>query len=183
DEAERALDRVKKQAVAKEAQADADRKAKQSVYAQEQSKYGEIEEEIRKCIITAPQDGLVVYYVPEQARFGMGQQQSVVAQGEPVREGQKMMQIPDLSKMLVNAKVHEAMVTRVKGERWKRTGFSDGVSAALLHADPMATLLGHFAFNQTRQDFTEKYREQEQELLYGGQPARIRLDALTDVGI
>src|SRR5207248_4993938 len=89
DEAELALDRVKKQAVAKEAQADADRKAKQAVYAQEQSKYGEIEEEIRKCIITSPQDGLVVYYVPEQARFGMGQQQSVVAQGEPVREGQK----------------------------------------------------------------------------------------------
>lgn len=183
DEAKRTLDRVKKQAIAKEAQADADRKAKLSVYAQQQSKYGEIEDEIRKCIVTSPQDGLVVYYVPEQARFGMGQQQSVVAQGEPVREGQKMMQIPDLSKMLVNAKVHEAMVARVKGERWKRTGFSDGVSAALVSADPMSTLLGHFAFNQTRQDFSDKYKDQEQELLYGGQPAKVRIDAFTDVGI
>ena len=53
---------------------------------------------------------MVVYYVPEQARFGGGSQQSIVAQGEPVREGQKLMQIPDLKHMLVNTKVHEALV-------------------------------------------------------------------------
>jgi multidrug resistance efflux pump len=183
EQAELALDRAKKQARAKEAQADADRKAKLSVYSQETSKYGEIEEEIRKCIVTAPQDGLVIYYIPEQARFGQGQQQSVVAQGEPVREGQKMMQIPDLSKMQVNTKVHEAMITRLKGERWKRTGFSDGVQAALLNTDPLSALLGHFAFNQSRQEFAEKYKEHEQEMLYSGQPALIRVDALNEVGV
>ncbi len=36
-----------------------------------------------------------------------------MAQGEPVREGQKLMQIPDLKHMLVNTKVHEALVSRV----------------------------------------------------------------------
>lgn len=69
--------------------------------------------EIAKCKIYAPQDGMVVYFVPEQARMGGGSQQSIVAQGEPVREGQKLMQIPDLKHMLVNTKVHEAMVGRV----------------------------------------------------------------------
>src|SRR5262249_8689592 len=34
-------------------------------------------------------------------------------QGEPVREGQKLMQIPDLRSMQVNTKVHEALVSRV----------------------------------------------------------------------
>ena len=94
----------------------------------------EIEDEIKKCLILAPQDGLVVYYVPEQSRFGSGSQQSIIAQGEPVREGQKLMRIPDLSKMVVNTRVHEAMISRVRGEKWKQTGFSRGVQAGLLFA-------------------------------------------------
>jgi multidrug efflux pump subunit AcrA (membrane-fusion protein) len=115
-EAKRALDRVKSQAKAKLAQADADRLAKDSVYTQEQSRKQEIEGEIAKCNVVAPQDGLVVYYVPEQVRGGGGSQQSIVAQGEPVREGQKMLQIPDLSHMMVNVRVHEAMVSTLHNE-------------------------------------------------------------------
>ncbi len=52
--------------------------------------------------------------MPEQVRGGGGSQQSVVAQGEPVREGQKMIQIPDLTKMLVSVKVPEAFVAHLK---------------------------------------------------------------------
>jgi len=37
---------------------------------------------------------MVVYFVPEQARGGVGGQQAIVAQGESVREGQKLMRIP-----------------------------------------------------------------------------------------
>ena len=43
----------------------------------------------------------MIYYVPEQTRMGSGSTQSIVAQGEPVREGQKLMRIPDLTKMMV----------------------------------------------------------------------------------
>ncbi len=113
-EAERALARVKLQAIAKEVKARTDRDTKRSLFDQERTKYHEIEEEIAKCKIYAPQDGMVIYYIPEQARFGGGTQQSIVAQGEPVREGQKLMQIPDLRHMMVNTKVHEAMVARIK---------------------------------------------------------------------
>ena len=59
---------------------------------------------------------MVVYYVSEQSRYGSGSQQSIIAQGEPVKEGQKLMRIPDLRRMLVNTKVHEAMVSRVHGD-------------------------------------------------------------------
>jgi multidrug resistance efflux pump len=114
DEAERNLERTKAQAKSKEVQAATDRSAKKSIWEQAQTAYSDIEAEIKKCKIFAPQDGMVVYYVPEQARFGGGTQQSIVAQGEPVREGQKLMQIPDLKRMLVNTKVHEAMVSRVR---------------------------------------------------------------------
>lgn len=109
----RALERVKSQAKAKEVQAMSAREAMKSVYAQALAQHKEIEDEIKKCKIYSPQDGMVVYFVPEQARGGGGSQQSIVAQGEPVREGQKLMQIPNLRRMLVNTKVHEAMVSRV----------------------------------------------------------------------
>jgi RND family efflux transporter MFP subunit len=112
-EAKRALSRVEIQANAKVKQTEADKKTKESIYQQELARKKEIEAEIHKCTVKAPQDGLVVYYIPEQVRGGGGSQQSVVAQGEPVREGQKMIQIPDLSKMLVTVKVPEAFVSHL----------------------------------------------------------------------
>jgi multidrug resistance efflux pump len=107
------LDRIIGQARAKEVQAKTDRETKKSVFDQEKTRYEDLVAEIKKCKIFAPQDGMVVYFTPEQARFGGGSQQSIVAQGEPVREGQKLMQIPDLTHMLVNTKVHEALVAHV----------------------------------------------------------------------
>jgi multidrug resistance efflux pump len=140
-EAKRALDRVKSQAHAKEIQARSVREAKKSIYLQELSRFKEIEDEIRKCKIYAPQDGMVVYYVPEQARGGGGAQQAIVAQGEPVREGQKLMQIPDLRAMLVNTKVHEALVSRVssgKPARVRVDSFPDLVLPG--HVEVVATV-------------------------------------------
>jgi HlyD family secretion protein len=110
------LERTIAQARAKEVQARKARDTKKSIYDQGASKYKEIEDEIRKCKLTAPIDGLVVYYVPENTRFGVGRQ-AVVGQGESVAENQKLMQIPDLKHMFVNVKVHEAMISRVhKGQ-------------------------------------------------------------------
>jgi HlyD family secretion protein len=141
-EAVRALDRVKSQAKAKLVQADADRQTKLSVYEQESTKKKEIEAEIAKCVINSPQDGLVVYYVPDQVRGGGGSQQSIVAQGEPVREGQKMMQIPDLSHMLVNVRVHEAMVSNLhNAESGERSGRQE--ATIRIDAFPSRLLHGH----------------------------------------
>src|SRR5262249_40977036 len=78
-----------------------------------ESRSKDIVEQIQKCKVWAPRTGIIVYVIPEQARFGMGSRQSIVAQGESVGEGQKMMQIPDLDHMLVNTKVHEALASRV----------------------------------------------------------------------
>lgn len=140
-ETKRALERVKSQTTAKEIQARSDREAKKSVYDQEMTRYNDIKEEIKKCRITAPQDGLVVYFVPEQSRFGMGSQQSIVAQGEPVREGQKLMRIPNLDRMVVNTKVHEAMVSRVKAGQEARVrvdAFPNRILKA--HVEQVATV-------------------------------------------
>ncbi|HTK77368.1 MAG TPA: hypothetical protein VL371_19040, partial [Gemmataceae bacterium] len=176
-EAERALARAKLQAAAKEVTADSDRQTKKSVYEQEQDKYEDIEDQIRKCIITSPQDGMVVYYVSEQSRYGSGSQQSIIAQGEPVKEGQKLMRIPDLRRMLVNTKVHEAMVSRIKGDIWQPTGFVDTLRAAMMFTpDGLTRLLNQHAIP----DIRERMRDYEMKRVYNGMRATVRIDAFHD---
>src|SRR5262249_54013658 len=144
-----------------------------SVYQQAVRMYQDIEDEIKKCLILAPQDGLVVYYVPDQSRFGSGSQQSIVAQGEPVREGQKLMRIPDLSRMVVNTKVHEALVTRVHGEKWRKTGFTESLQAGLFFApDVLSRVTGQAAYQSEQEDVGERYRSLDLRKVADGQPAQ-----------
>jgi multidrug resistance efflux pump len=113
EEARRGLDRVTAQARSKEVQARTDRDAKVTIWELGVAHCRDTEEEIKKCKIYAPHDGRVLYYLPEQARSGGGSQLSIVAQGEPVREGQKLMQLPDLGRMEVSIRIHEAVISHV----------------------------------------------------------------------
>jgi multidrug efflux pump subunit AcrA (membrane-fusion protein) len=181
EEGQRALDRIEAQARAKEVKADADRRSKQSIFEQEQSRYYDIEDEIKKCVILAPQDGLVVYYVSEQSRFGSGSQQAIIAQGEPVREGQKLMRIPNLSRMMVNTKIHEAMVSRVRGDKYRKTGFSESVQACMIFpTSPLDRLTAVLGFEALRENFIADHRAEDQVLEAAGQLAKIRVEAFPD---
>jgi HlyD family secretion protein len=173
----RALERAKNEARAKEITAESDRQAKKSVYEQEEEKYLDIEDQIRKCIITSPQDGMVVYFISDQSRWGSGSQQAIVAQGEPVKEGQKLMRIPDLKRMLVNTKVHEAMISRIKGDVWKPTGFSDVLRASLMmQPDGLSRLVNLNAMAEIR----DRFREHELEKVSDGLRATVRVEAFPD---
>jgi multidrug efflux pump subunit AcrA (membrane-fusion protein) len=176
-ENKRALERAKAEARAKEIQAESDRQAKKSVYDQEQDKHDDIEEQIRKCLIYSPQDGMVVYYISDQNRYGSGSQNSIIAQGETVKEGQKLMRIPDLRHMLVNTKVHEAMISRIRGDVWKPTGFPDALRASLLvQPDGLARYLNMLAMP----DIRERLRDHELQKVSDGMQATIRIDAFPD---
>jgi multidrug resistance efflux pump len=141
-EAKRALLRVKSQALAKEVQADSDRLGKRLVYEHEHQRARDLEEQIQLCILRSPRDGMVVHYLSDQARGGRGAQQGTIAQGEPVREGQRLMQIPDLGKMVVETNVHEAQLMHVHGADHR------GGDPALihLHAFPDRVWHGHVKF-------------------------------------
>jgi multidrug efflux pump subunit AcrA (membrane-fusion protein) len=176
-ELERALVRTKLQAIAKDVQADSDRQAKKSVFLQEQDKYDDIEDQIRKCVITSPQDGMVVYFVSDQSRYGSGSSQSIIAQGEPVKEGQKLMRIPDLRRMLVNTKIHEAMVRRIQGEVWRPTGFPDALRATLfMNPDPISRMVNLNCMPEIR----ERFRDKELEKIADGMRATVRVDAFPE---
>jgi len=105
--------RARKVAQANEAHAKADRLIKKDICLVLQGRCREIEKEIRKCTIAAPHDGLVYYRASSQSRYGIGSQQSIVAQGEPVWEGEKLLRIANLTKLEVTIPVLEALVTRV----------------------------------------------------------------------
>src|SRR5262249_31639195 len=83
---------------AKETQAEADRLAKQRIYTLYVNRSREYEDQIAKCRLVAPHDGMVIYYQSKQSKSGSGSQLSIIAQGEPVFEGQKVMTSPSLTR-------------------------------------------------------------------------------------
>ncbi len=173
----RAKDRLTTQSKSKEIQAINDSLTKKSIFSKEETRFKEIEDEIKKCFLHAPQDGLVVYYVSEQARFGSGSQQATIAQGEPVREGQKIMRIPNLSHMMVNTRVHEAMRSRIRGDLWKKTGYGEIRQAGILMTNnPLCIISGFAAYLEIHNEFQEK----EQELTDTGLTASIKIDSFPD---
>lgn len=173
EEARAELRRARLQAKARQAKADADRFTKQRTYQRRLSRFREIEDEVFRCVLTAPHDGLAVYAVPDQA-WGAGAQSAVIAAGEPVRWGQKVLSIPNLSKMEVRVGVHEAIAPQVRGDQLRETGFGEAVEATLLAApDPAARLAGPFALAEVR----DRFHDQDWARVAPGQPALVRVDA------
>ncbi len=169
------VEKANQEAYASQIQADFARKTAYSVYMQETEKLRDIEEQLKECKIYAPQEGMVVYYKEERGRFGQSTE-GMIAQGAQVKEGQKMMRIPDLKRMQVNTKVHEAMVSRIRGDDRQSTGFLDTLRVGLL-TNPNA--LSRLLLNSeaTLTTLREQYRREEYIIASRGQTAKIRVDA------
>ncbi|MEM8680289.1 MAG: HlyD family efflux transporter periplasmic adaptor subunit [Planctomycetota bacterium] len=86
-------------------------KSEQSSYELETSKLKEIEEQITKCTLVAPQAGQVVY---ANTQGGRRESEFLVEAGALVRESQVLIRLPDPSKMQVKAKINESRVTAVR---------------------------------------------------------------------
>ena len=178
DVAKLGTDRVQRQANAKEIQAESSRKTKYSVYHQELEKMKDIEDQIHECKVHSPQDGMVVYYKESGNRFG-STSEGMIQQGAQVKEGQKLMRIPDLRKMQVNTKVHEAMVSRIRGDDRQSTGFLESLRAGLL-TSPNAWNRLMTNSEVTLTTLREQNRDKEYFLANPGQKAKIRVDAFPD---
>ena len=172
------LEKEIKSAASKLSQAESTRKTAYSVYMQESDKLREIEDQIRACKIYAPQNGMVVYYRESSSRFSSSNE-GLIQQGAQVKEGQKLMRIPDLRRMMVNTRVHEALVSRIRGDDRQSTGFFSALRAGLL-ASPhaMTRLVGHSEYGLAT--LREAHRDKEYYLASRGQEARVRVDAFPD---
>jgi hypothetical protein len=76
---------------------------------QEEARMLEIEKQAQMCHLYAAQDGLVVYHVGE-----VPTRTAIVAVGENVKEGQKLVHVCDPKHMSVLARVHEAVIAQVR---------------------------------------------------------------------
>lgn len=110
----------------------------QSVLAEEQSKMAEIEDQIRKCIIFSPADGIVVY---NNQRSGRGSSDFIVEEGAIVRERQSIIRLPDPSKMQVKALINESRVVRIQPgmeAKIRVSAFPNELSAQVLRVNKYA---------------------------------------------
>lgn len=91
--------------------ADARWRSEQSSHQLELSKLQDIEQQVEKCIIRAPESGQVIHANQTNRR---GNNEFVVEPGALVREQQVVLRLPDPEHMQVKAKINESRVTAVK---------------------------------------------------------------------
>lgn len=112
-EAVRELDRARKAAISKTAQAEAKLKSAQGQYNIQSRQLKEYKEQLDKCTIKAEKPGLVVYGGAGQDMVWYGDQERI-REGATVRERQSIITIPDMTKMSVRVKIHETYIKKVK---------------------------------------------------------------------
>lgn len=179
DNAEKLLDKRELEAEANRTTAEIDRRTKTSTYNNEFEKLRDLEEQIRECRIHAPQDGMVVYFKNESNRF-MGNTQNLIEQGAQVKEGQKLLRIPNLDRMQVNTKVHEAMVSRIKGDVRIPTNLVDKFQVGMfLNPDPISRLTGQK--EDVQQIIRDHFKNFEYRTAEKGQEVTVKIDAMQEL--
>lgn len=88
--------------------------AEQNSFDLELQKLKDIEDQIAKCTITSPKDGVVTYAHVRQGFGGGGSNEFIVQEGAEVRERQVIIRLPDPSSMRVQITVNESLVQFVK---------------------------------------------------------------------
>ncbi len=100
--------------------------SEKEAYELELAKLKRLEEQLKHCTITAPQDGMVVYANERSGRFG-SQQGVQIEEGASVRERQTILRLPDLSRMQVKVNVHESKVEDLAVDMEARVKVQDRV--------------------------------------------------------
>jgi RND family efflux transporter MFP subunit len=106
------LERASSRAKTQQAQADAEKQARAAVKASEVQRLAALEVELKQCELVAPSDGFVVHHVPPPGRFGGPP--LLIAPGESVREGQKLLRVTALKKFVIETRVPEAEVPALR---------------------------------------------------------------------
>lgn len=106
-----ALERVRRRASADVLQAEADLRAKEAELERQQSRLDKIVEQIEKCTIRAPADGMVVYATTGQSRRWATQEP--LQEGQEVRERQDLIYLPTAAAMMAEISIHESTLRKV----------------------------------------------------------------------
>lgn len=112
EEALQGLERARKEAVSKLAQARARYRSAEGQYRIQVTQLEELKEQLGKCVIRAKKPGLVIYGGASNQRYYNSEEQ--IREGATVRERQPIITIPDMSQMSVKVKIPEAHIKKIK---------------------------------------------------------------------
>lgn len=111
EQADMALERVKRRASADVVQAEADLLARETQFQREKQQLAKVEDQVRKCRIVAPRSGMVIY-----ATTGKGNHRGnaePLDEGQEVREREELIHLPTAGSMMAEVKVHETALQKV----------------------------------------------------------------------
>ncbi|HYG23676.1 MAG TPA: efflux RND transporter periplasmic adaptor subunit [Verrucomicrobiae bacterium] len=112
-EAVRELDKARRVAISKLAQARARLNSARGQYEVQSRQRQDLQEQLAKCVLRAEKSGLVVYGANRDDGVYYGNQEPI-REGATVRERQAIITIPDMTRMAVNVKIHESYIKKVK---------------------------------------------------------------------
>lgn len=104
------LESAEKKAELSAKQAANDLETQKLINTGEKDKYQRLLSQIEACTMRAPQAGQIVYAVNKNARGGGDQ----IEQGAAVRERQAIINLPDVSQMKVDCRIHESMIGNIR---------------------------------------------------------------------
>ncbi len=107
------ITRVKLKCSSAETQATKDYEAMMLTAAVEHEKYDRLNTQIEACTMKAPIAGQVVYANMQSSNFGRSSGESI-EQGATVRERQVIINLPDVSQMKVDCRIHESQIGNVR---------------------------------------------------------------------
>lgn len=108
----RDFERIKRKASAALAKATADFESRELTLEVQNEKYDEWLERIENCTMIAPQDGEIVYAKSSSSRRSSSEPE--IQAGATVRERQPIINIPDVTAMKIDAKIHESMISQIQ---------------------------------------------------------------------
>lgn len=111
NQAELALERIKRKANASVVQAQAELQAKDSELKRQKTKLAKLETQIDKAKIHAPMDGQVVYAT--SMRSGWRGNDEPLREGQEVHERQELIHLPTTSSYMAEIKVHESSLEKI----------------------------------------------------------------------
>lgn len=94
--------------------AEAKAASERAAYELEKDRLQRLEDQLKECVIFAPDDGMVVYANDEANRRRSSSQQSMVEEGAMMKERQSIIRLPDLTRMQVKCSVHESKVDQLQ---------------------------------------------------------------------
>ncbi len=107
------LERTMQEAAAKLSQADSALKTAEQRYNIELNQFNDLKDQLSKCVIRAKRTGLVVYGSSTENNPFRRSNEEPIQEGTAVRERQRIITIPDMTKMGVKVSIHESAVQRV----------------------------------------------------------------------